>query len=272
MRLRNLFRLAACLGVLFAVSIDGAWAQKALPATAPGAPNFASLVVGVVPDYEGSDDYTAGIAPLARVSFGRRDITLVANELNANVLDHPWLRLGPVASLNLGRSNVHDKVVKRLDSIPMSLDLGAFVGVEFANEVDPRIRFHSDLQFTHDVGSVHEGWVASLSGTYWHPLAQFLTGALNVSVDYASSNYMDKFFSIDAKESAKTGLKKFSADGGIRDVRVGSMFMFHFSETWHANAGLWYKRMLSDAADSPVTDDRGSANQFLGGIGVVYTW
>lgn len=272
MRLTNLPVLAACLGVLFGLSIDGAWAQKAMPATAPGLGNFASLVVGTVPDYEGSDDYTFGVAPLARMSFGRRDITLVANEINANVLDHPWLRLGPVASLNLGRSDVDDNVVKRLDSIPMALEAGAFVGVEFANKVDPRIRFQSDLQFTHDIGSVHEGWVASLSGTYWHPLAQFLTGALNVSVDYASSNYMDKFFSIDSKESAKTGLKKFNADAGFRDVRVGPMFLFHFSETWHASAGLWYKRMLGDASDSPLTDDRGSANQFLGGIGVVYAW
>ena len=37
-------------------------------------------------------------------------------------------------------------------------------------------------------------------------------------------------------------------------------------------AGVRYSRLLSDAKDSPVVDERGSASQLAGGVGVLYSW
>jgi outer membrane protein len=50
------------------------------------------------------------------------------------------------------------------------------------------------------------------------------------------------------------------------------MAIFSFSENWHLGAGAIYSRLLSDAADSPVTSKRGSKNQIFAGIGVAYAW
>jgi MipA family protein len=46
-----------------------------------------------------------------------------------------------------------------------------------------------------------------------------------------------------------------------------AMVMQSLSENWHVGAGILYSRLLSEAADSPIVVDRGSANQIVGGIG-----
>ena len=50
------------------------------------------------------------------------------------------------------------------------------------------------------------------------------------------------------------------------------MAIFSFSENWHLGGGVIYSRLLGDAADSPVTDKRGSRDQFFAGIGIAYAW
>ena len=73
-------------------------------------------------------------------------------------------------------------------------------------------------------------------------------------------------------DAGRSGLSQFSADGGLRDIRVPLMAIFSFSESWHLAGGVIYSRLLGDAADSPVTSDRGSKNQFFVGAGVAYAW
>lgn len=62
------------------------------------------------------------------------------------------------------------------------------------------------------------------------------------------------------------------ADTGSRDVRINVVLMQSFSRTWHLGIGMNYRRLMDDAADSPVVADRGTANQFVFGIGGAYAW
>ncbi len=47
---------------------------------------------------------------------------------------------------------------------------------------------------------------------------------------------------------------------------------FHLNENWHLGGSAMYQRLLGDAEDSPVVDDRGSANQIFGGLAILYSW
>ena len=250
-------------------------AQQALELPSPPTeqPNFAGLAIGAVPDYIGSSDYIVGPAPMARIGWGgERNLFLVGNQLTANVIDHPWLRVGPAGLLRFGRSDVENKQVDKMDSISPTVELGAFVGAEFVNEVDPRIRFSTRLQFRHDVGQVSDGYVFRLSANYFHPLAEFLTGGLTTAVSYGSSNWMDTYFGVSNRDSERSSLPAFEADAGIKDVWVGPYFLFHLGRTWHLGAGAFYSRLLSDAGDSPVVKDAGNPNQFMAGAGFLYAW
>ena len=83
---------------------------------------------------------------------------------------------------------------------------------------------------------------------------------------------MSTFFSVDARDAAASGLAQYDADGGLKDVWVQPMFVFLFSKKWHLGFGFRYKLLLGDAADSPVVDVQGSKNQFLAGLGLIYSW
>jgi MltA-interacting protein MipA len=70
------------------------------------------------------------------------------------------------------------------------------------------------------------------------------------------------------KDSFRSGLKKYSADGGVKDFALMGGAIWYFSRSWAITAGLRYARLFHEAADSPVVDKRRSANQWIGGIGV----
>jgi outer membrane scaffolding protein for murein synthesis (MipA/OmpV family) len=83
---------------------------------------------------------------------------------------------------------------------------------------------------------------------------------------------MDTYFGVDLEDSFRSGLRRFSADSGFRDLSISPGLVWHLTKDWHIGAGVRYMRLLSDAEDSPVVDDVGDKNQWIGGIGVAYSW
>jgi outer membrane protein len=128
------------------------------------------------------------------------------------------------------------------------------------------------LQFQHDVGGTHEGFLITPSMRYWHPVTRALTVSLGGSFTYGSGDYMSTYFDVTAADATRSGLTQFSADSGIRDVRIAPMLVYSLSQSWHVAGGFIYSRLLGDAADSPIVDDRGDENQFFAGLGIVYAW
>lgn len=93
-----------------------------------------------------------------------------------------------------------------------------------------------------------------------------------VESTYASKDYMDEYFSINAGDSARSGLSTFNADDGFKDVGVDANLTYQFTNNWSATGTLKYTRLLGDAADSPVTDNNGDENQLFGGLLINYTF
>ncbi len=239
--------------------------------------NFPHIVgggLGAAPDYEGSDDYMFGGAGFARFLFGKtqRYLMLTAFELQANLVDHPWFRIGPSLNYRFGRSDVDDPVVDKMREIDDTVEGGAFVGVEFIDGDNPRRRIVAMVDFLHDLGSEHDGYTVTVGARVWEPLSRAFDLGLGATFCYADDDYMDTYFSVDAKDSQRSGLPVFRADGGAKDVRFTSALVFHLSENWHLAAGVQYQRLMGDAEDSPVVDDRGSADQWYGGLGLGYSW
>ncbi|MCP4215639.1 MAG: MipA/OmpV family protein, partial [bacterium] len=89
---------------------------------------------------------------------------------------------------------------------------------------------------------------------------------------YASQDYMDAYFSIDADNAARSGLDTFDADAGFKDVGVEVALSYSPWERWNFTTTAGYTRLLGDAADSPIVDDEGNANQYSSGIVVTYNF
>ncbi len=124
----------------------------------------------------------------------------------------------------------------------------------------------------YDVGGEHDGYLISGSVRYYQPVARPLTLSIGAALTYGSGDYMDTYFGVNSGNVGSSGLSAFNADGGLRDVSVPLMAIFSFSENWHVSGGVVYTRLLGDAADSPVFDQRGSRYQLYAGVGIAYAW
>ena len=236
-------------------------------------PNLVGVAVGVVPDYEGSDDDTFGALPAVNLQFENRYIRLLGSGLTLNILNHEHFRFGPLAYYRFGRDDdIDDEVVKRVHEVDDSVELGAFVGFHYFDQANPRIRYGATLEFQQDVSDGHEGYIVQLSARGWYPITRTIDIGLVGGTTYASDDYMSAFFGVTPTDSASSGLNTFKAESGIKDVYIQPMLTMHLGESWHTGAGVRFKSLLSDASDSPVVKDRGSDTQIIAAVSVVYSW
>ena len=276
-KMRTVIRVALLVIVtLSTVSVNSAMAAGAgLVPLELEVPQVAGVGVGFLPDYEGSDDYNIGIAPFFRYTFQKQEryIQLLANELSANLLNHPNLRLGPVLSYHFGRDhNIDDRQVKRMKQIDGTLEGGIFADYLFRLSQNPRHRFIVGGQVQYDLGGESHGWKASGSARYWHPIATPVDLFLATQLNFATKDYMDTYFAVDSEDSTRSGLPKYTAGGGAKDFVLSGGVTRYLSRSWVTTAGLRYSRLLNHAGDSPIVDQRGSENQFFSGVGVAYMW
>ncbi len=268
---------AVIVCILTVVTVFGSTAVKAqeMNLVIDNMPRVLGVGAGIVPDYEGSDDYTWGVAPFAKFKLeGHEQYLLIkAYEMQVNLVDHPWFRLGPSLNYHWGRDDdVEDHYVKKMKEIDGTLEAGGWIGVEFTDSDNPRKRFLADIDCLADIGDEHDGYTVSANVRGWYPLSAMFDAGLGFTVVYASDNYMETYFGVDKKDSLRSGLPVFDADSGVKDIRINPVLVMHLNMNWHVAAGIQYRRMLDDADDSPVVDKRGSSDQWIGGLGLAYSW
>jgi outer membrane protein len=238
-------------------------------------PNIIGVGGGMYPDYFGSDDYTGGAAPFFRWTLKGQDRYLQLNvtELTFNILNNSNFELGPVLNYRFGRDDdVEDKKVRRMDEVDGTVDAGIFGAYVWQEQGNPRHRFTTQASFLSDVGDVYRGWIATGSVRYWYPISKPVDILIGLGTNYGNSQYMDTYFGVNSHSARMSGLNRFDADAGFRDVNLSAALVVHFSENWHMGVGFKYFRLLSDAADSPIVEDRGSEDQIIGGVGFAYSW
>ena len=236
--------------------------------------NYVAGAVGIVPDYMGSDDYTIGAAPAGLMKFGNSDryARVLVTEVSVNVIDSRVWNFGPVLNYRLARDDVDDDAVDLMRDIDGTIEVGVLGGWTWIGDDDPRHRFNVSAEVLYDVGDTHEGYLVSVGARYFQPVTLPLTLSIGATATYGSDDYMQTYFGIDSDNAARSGLSQFSAGGGLRDVRIPIMAIYSLSPNWHVTGGLVYSRLLDDASDSPIVDDRGSSDQIFAGLGVAYAW
>ena len=267
--------LAAIVSVSLLSSPSVAQSTSGIAIEVPDINNFVGGGVGLAPDYFGSDDTTFAAAPVARIQIGKgeRYAKLTITELTVNVLDNKIWSFGPLLNYRPGRDdNVDDAVVSRMREIEDTIEVGVFGSWTWIGKSDPRSRLSVSLSAKQDIADEHGGFLADASVRAFYPISRSFVLSYGAGLTYGSSDYMDTYFGVDAADAAVTGLRPFSAESGIRDVRLSLMAIQSLSINWHLAAGVVYTRLLGDAEDSPVVSDRGDENMFILGAGVVYAF
>ncbi len=274
--LKSLTRAALCLAAMTAT----AHAESSL---------VLGLGVGATPDYIGSDDYDAipvpvlkydwsGSAGSAPTSGFKGELGLIdasagfPNGLDVGVARlstpsrHFTLRLG--GGYRFGRDaddndalhgmgDVDGQAIARvtLASEPANArGLGIFYGVKYEADVTDETNGDTFTFFAGDKFALTPKATLTITGrTQW-----------------ADADYMQSYFGVSASQAARSGNRRFDANSGFADAGLEARLNYALTDHWMLFGSFGYSRLLGDAADSPLVDGEGSANQFRATTGVAY--
>ncbi|WP_310467593.1 MipA/OmpV family protein [Sphingomonas sp.] len=274
--------LAAAAAVSLAAT--PAFAQDS-DATLPDDEQAGATTIGLgaafVPDYEGSDDYRLVPGGVLRTKIGSVSIQTRGLAVYADLIDGGSdgvdLDLGPILAVRLNRTGkIKDNVVDELPDRNAAIEVGGFAGVGFKGLTNPYDRLSLRLDAVKDIGSAHQSLVLSPSVDFTTPLSKTFFMGASLSADFVADRYADYYFSVTPSGALASGLPVFDADGGMKNWKVGLLANQSLSgdlrRGWSLFGTTSYSRLVGDFKRSPIVSRRGSAGQWMGAVGVGYTF
>lgn len=253
--MKKLMLFGLILSVLFLT--NSAWAVK----------GTVGLGVGVTPDYEGSDDST-GIPMFMfdhRYDSGRF-VNLMGPKLKVGILASEQFNVGPIVNYRMGRDDVDNKQVDRMDDIDGALELGGFISADINNVL-------LGLEVLRDVSDEHDGMTVQPSLGYRWKVMPELTITPTLFATAADSDYMSTYFGVNNGNRGNSTLPNYSAsDGDWKDAGLNLVVNYNPWENWGIMGLVSYKTLLNDAKDSPIVDDEGNDKQMTLGVMATYRW
>jgi len=206
----------------------------------------------LVPTFEGSDRYHVMPVPLVSITY--KDMI----SLNANGLSAYWrtgdLRIGAGLVYNPGRSDSKDNGLfgngddrlRGMGDIDAALGLKAFASYHL---------WVMDLSaaVTKYTGNDNDGVVVEMGLKVPYKLTDKFTLTPHVGATWANQDYMQTFFGVTAAQAARSGFARYDADAGFKDIRAGVDANYRFDENWFLNVRAEVKRLVGDAAESPIS-------------------
>jgi outer membrane protein len=280
------------------------FAAPALAQSAPGTPPDAgaaaktaadfdidgdSITVGAggvyLPDYEGSNDYHVVAAPGAIGSYKGFNFTLIGNRASVDLIPTPKgqtidIQLGPIGVVDFNRSSIKsisDRRIRALGELGTAIELGGYVGIGKTGIItSPYDRLSVSLSYRHDVSGVHDGGIWQPTVNYLTPLSTKAAVALFASAEHADDKYARTYYSILPGQSVASGLPAYNARGGWKNYSLGAIGTYSLTGNllhgFKVVAGGTYSHLMNDFGDSPVVSIAGRRSQWLGAVGLAYTF
>ena len=245
-----------------------------------------SLTIGsgaaIVPDYEGSDDYRIIPAGAIRGKVHGIGFTTRGTYLYVDVVPTGArfdFDAGPIVGVRFNsRRNIDDDVVSLLPKRKRAIEVGGFAGVSLHGLTNPYDTLAFRVDVLHDIASAHKSTTFSPNVEFSTPLSRSTYVGLNVGAEFVSNRFADYYFSLSPADSLATGgaLPAFNASGGMKNWKAGLLVNQSLSGDLLHGLSIFglgqYSRLVGDFKRSPIVAQRGSANQWIGALGLAYSW
>lgn len=265
-----------------------AFAQSGPPADIPRTEDRNSLTLGIgggaAPEYEGASDYGFQPGGIIQGKVDGFDFQVRGTNIYVDLIrDAPGSKLnliaGPVAQVRFERSSlndINDPRVALLGTLKTAIELGGYAGVGIKGFLIPPASLTFDLAFVHDVAGAHDSFILTPGVALSSPVSQRTFARLGVSADYVGGGYGQTYFDV-AANAAPGALSAYATDGaGFKSIGTTLLLTHDLGGDNRKGWALFglggYKRLLGQYADSPIVKDAGSADQFLGVVGIAYSF
>lgn len=224
-----------------------------------GAAGFAA------PRFEGGKDLLLSGQPIVSLGRAGRETRFSSRNdaISFALFENEAFRAGVSGKFIFERDGDTDDALRGLDPVRFGGEAGGFV--EFYPVDWARVR--ADLR--HGIRS-HDGIVADVAIDASHDVTPTVRVSAGPRVSFASAEYFDAYYGVNAAESAASGLSVYTPDGGIKSAGVGGAITWKTTEKVTTSLFGEYSRLLGSAADSSLVRERGSRNQFMIGVSATY--
>lgn len=260
-----------------------ALAFPALAAAQPAQSDGWAVTVGAgtlySPSYEGDDDYSLKVLPNVQLRYGNRFFASVQEGAGYNIVNTENLRAGPIARIRFSRDESGDQTfalsggktddLRGLGDVDTSIELGGFVEYELAG-----IKLGAELR---QAVSGHDGLVADI-GARWSGVSTAfgppVIWSAGPRLRLVDDPYTTAYFGVTPAQALASGLPEFEAGGGLHSYGVGATAILPLTRdgAWSAVFLAGYDKLSGDAADAPLVQLRGDADQATIGVFISYTF
>ena len=260
---------SATMGLALLMLVTGqAAAEEDMPA-APGSGLHGSIGIGVGarPEYEGAKDRKMRLTPNINLFYGDT-FFLTGMKAGANLLRYQTehgvaITAGPLLAFRGGREQDDHAALNGLGDIDRAIDAGGFV--RFRKQ-----GWQASVDVRQNLTNTDQGATVNFTAGHGMRVSEKLRLRTSLDTTWASSAYMKTFFGIDATQSANTGIAQYAAGSGFQHVGASLMADYSINREWAGFATLRYKRLLGDAADSPIVANLGARDQVSASVGIKY--
>lgn len=271
-------KLLTVMTAIFAATPCAAQSDLSGPPT--GRPTVAaddgvSVTVGIAPVFspawQGSSDSTLSIFPDLRLNYGDVLFASIPDGLGWNAINRDGWRAGPLVKLRFGRDEEDggspflvaggSDALLGMGNISATAEIGGFAEKRFGRQREWRARAELRRGF-----GGHEGVLldASLSRQVRAAGAIINFGP---RLTAASRDFMQTYFGIDAGQSARTGLARYNAKGGILSYGIGGTVIRPLTPRSALTLFTSLENLGGEPGNSPLVEERGRRLQFTLGIG-----
>jgi outer membrane protein len=220
------------------------------------------VIGGLAPEYRGSEQYKFSGAPNIHIEWNDF-LYLKGRKLGVRFINAKHVYGGAFLRYNGGRED-DDDGLRGLGDISRTVTSGVYLNFRYQG-----IRLRTEVR--HDFLDEGHGTLVIMRLGVRLPWKDPLF-RLELETSWADDVYMDTFFSVSNFQSLRSGLSQYRAESGLRDVSLSLSSGFEIDQHWSLSGQVRYRRLLGDAADSPIVSEVGSENNFVVGLGLNYTF
>lgn len=219
----------------------------------------------VAPEFEGAKDTLFNAVPIISIGKAGPEARFVSrnDNISFSLYDDGAIRAGVAGKLIWGRDSNDADETRGLSDVKMGGEAGLFA------EVYPTDWMRVRGEVRHGLRS-HNGVVADIAVDAFADVTESIRVSAGPRASFASSDYFDAWYGVDAAEKAASGLTPYAPGGGLKSVGVGGAVTWKTTDHLTTSVFGEYSWLQGPAADSTLVKERGDRGQFTFGASATY--
>lgn len=215
-----------------------------------------SLQIGASVEYEaaypGSDDYEADFRPRLSASYWlNRRVGFAIQNQAAGVIVRPT----PVLWLLGGAAWLEGREGDDSDDLDGFAEIEEGFGLLLGANYYPAENWEFGVAVAQDLKDDRHGLTIEFEGEYEYEITRSWEFGVEATALWADNTYQKSWSGVSAKQSAASGLDRFTAEAGVREVSMALELEWEPHRRVEIGLEAALIALLGDAADSPLTRD-----------------